>query len=138
MNKNQIATRLRELRKTNNFNQEYVASYLNISRQAYSHYETGRNTPPPDILIKLSQLYNLPSDEFLALSSPIFSSGFTHSTEVDYLDDFLDFFSTPHNNSKYHLLTKNEKLLIYFYQKLPREEQTDFLEYLKIRARRFS
>lgn len=33
---------LKELRKSYNYSQEYVASQLNITRQTYSHYETGR------------------------------------------------------------------------------------------------
>ena len=37
---------LKELRKACNYSQEFVASHLNITRQTYSHYETGRIIPP--------------------------------------------------------------------------------------------
>ena len=43
---------LKELRKFYNYSQEFVASQLNITRQTYSHYETGRITPP------INSLYN--------------------------------------------------------------------------------
>ena len=37
---------LKELRKSCGYSQEFVASHLNITRQTYSHYETGRISPP--------------------------------------------------------------------------------------------
>lgn len=49
---------LREFRKKNKMTQETVATYLNISRQNYSHYETGRNQPPIDSLLALAKLWN--------------------------------------------------------------------------------
>lgn len=130
-----LATRLKEFRKINQFNQEYVASYLDISRQAYSHYETGRNVPPTESLIKLAQLYHLPSDEFLTLASPALSNMCSSTHDFDYLDDFLNFINQPENHL-YQSLKKNEKLLLYFYQKLSAEDQEDLIEVLKIRAAR--
>lgn len=135
MDNRKLASRLKELRKINHFNQEYVASYLDISRQAYSHYETGRNIPPPETLVKLAQLYHLPVEEFLTLSTPMLSTICSVPQDFDYLDDFLDFFNSP-NSQIYHALNKNEKLLIYFYHELPIEDQEDLLEFLKIRTRR--
>lgn len=49
---------LREFRKKNKMTQETVAAYINISRQNYSHYETGRNQPPIDSLLALAKLWN--------------------------------------------------------------------------------
>ena len=59
---------LKELRKSYNYSQEYVASQLNITRQTYSHYETGRISPPVNSLYNLSRLYNVPLNSFLELS----------------------------------------------------------------------
>lgn len=137
MNNNKLALRLKEFRKLNQFNQEYVASYLDISRQAYSHYETGRNIPPADTLIKLAQLYRVPAEEFLSLSTPALASGtYPSSPEFNYLDDFLDFFNDSRNIA-YQKLSKNEKLLIYFFHRLSAEDKEDLLEFLKIRIRHF-
>lgn len=136
MNNIDLSTRLKELRKTYNFSQEYVASHLNISRQAYSHYETGRNTPPLDMLIKLSQLYHLPTESFVSVSSSPTAASSISQQSSDYLNDFLAFFNTTENQSKYRHLSEEEKLLIYFFHKLPIDEQEDFLEILKIRALR--
>ncbi len=128
-----LSNRLKELRKINHFNQEYVASYLDISRQAYSHYETGRNIPPAESLMKLAKLYDLPTDDFLSLISSVPSYTHSLSQSFDYLDDFLTFINKPENHI-YHPLKKNEKILLYFYQKLSVEDQEDFIEFLKIRT----
>ena len=48
MTGNSLGTYLKSLRKSNGYSQEFVASSLNIIRQTYSHYETGRIIPPVD------------------------------------------------------------------------------------------
>ena len=53
----------------------------------------------------------------------------------DYLDDFLNFINKP-ENLNYKYLKKNEKILLYFYQKLSVEDQEDLIEFLKIRTSR--
>ena len=37
-----LPQKLKELRKVNNYTQDYVAEVLGVVRQTYSHYETGR------------------------------------------------------------------------------------------------
>lgn len=58
---------LKELRKSCNYSQEFVASHLNITRQTYSHYETGRIIPPVNSLYNLAKLYGVPVESFLEL-----------------------------------------------------------------------
>ena len=58
---------LKELRKSHHYKQDFVASQLNIIRQTYSHYETGRVTPPVKALCKLAELYDVPVEKLLAL-----------------------------------------------------------------------
>ena len=58
---------LKDLRKSCNYSQEFVASHLNITRQTYSHYETGRITPPVNSLYNLAKLYGVPVENFLEL-----------------------------------------------------------------------
>lgn len=132
-----LADRLKELRKINGFNQEYVASYLYISRQAYSHYETGRSIPPTDTLVKLAQLYQLPAEELLALSSSVLPASHSAAQGFDELDRFFDFFNDP-RRKKYLALDKSEKLLLYFFHQLCAEDQEDLLEFLKIRSQRMN
>jgi len=58
---------LKELRKSHHYKQDFVASQLNIIRQTYSHYETGRVTPPVKALCKLAELYGIPVENLVAL-----------------------------------------------------------------------
>ena len=58
---------LKELRKACNYSQEFVASHLNITRQTYSHYETGRIIPPTNSLYNIAKLYGIPVENLLDL-----------------------------------------------------------------------
>ena len=53
---------LKNIRKQRNLNQQKVAMDLNISREALSHYETGRREPSLDMLKKLSEYFNVSID----------------------------------------------------------------------------
>ena len=49
--------------------QREVASFLNCSQQVYSNYELGQRDIPTEVLIKLSQLYNVSVDYILEISN---------------------------------------------------------------------
>ena len=53
---------LREIRKKRNYNQLKVAMDLCISREALSHYETGKRSPDVDMLLRLSKYFNVSID----------------------------------------------------------------------------
>ena len=53
---------LREIRKRKNYNQQKVAMDLCISREALSHYENGKRSPDVDMLVKLSEYFNVSID----------------------------------------------------------------------------
>ena len=53
---------LKIIRKERNLNQLKVAMDLNISREALSHYETGKREPSIDMLKKLSKYFNVSID----------------------------------------------------------------------------
>lgn len=57
--------RIRELREDRDLNQTAVAKMLGMSQTGYSKYETGENDLPTDILIKLSNFYNVSIDYIL-------------------------------------------------------------------------
>jgi transcriptional regulator with XRE-family HTH domain len=59
---NFIANNIKHLRELRNLTQEYFASELNISRERVASYEQGRSSPPVEILIALSNYFNLPID----------------------------------------------------------------------------
>ena len=52
----QLTKNLYNYREAHNYTQEKVSKYLNITRQAYSNYETGKRDPDVRLLVKLSEL----------------------------------------------------------------------------------
>ena len=61
--------RIRNLREDHDMKQKDVATFLNCSQQVYSNYELGQRDIPTEILIKLSQLYNVSVDYILEISN---------------------------------------------------------------------
>ncbi len=60
-----LGEKLREVRKMNNFTQDFVAEQLNICRSTYTYYETGKTEPSLKSLSILAKLYGVSLEEFL-------------------------------------------------------------------------
>jgi len=60
--------RIKDIREDNDLRQSDVAEKLNITRQQYQRYESGVTPVPVDVLIKLSQIYNVSVDYLLGLT----------------------------------------------------------------------
>jgi transcriptional regulator with XRE-family HTH domain len=50
---------LRQIRKKRGYSQLKVAMDLNISREALSYYETGKRNPDLEMLVKMSEYFNV-------------------------------------------------------------------------------
>lgn len=57
--------RIRDLRHDHDLTQTQLTKILGMSQTGYSKYETGENDIPTEILIRLSQLYNVNIDYLL-------------------------------------------------------------------------
>ncbi len=53
---------LRDIRKKKGYSQQKVAMDLNISREALSYYETGKRSPDIDMLLQMSEYFNVSVD----------------------------------------------------------------------------
>ncbi len=53
---------LREIRKKKGYSQLKVAMDLTISRESISYYESGKRSPDIEMLIKLSEYFNVSID----------------------------------------------------------------------------
>lgn len=60
-----LAQRLKAARKAKKLTQQEVSEALDICRSAYTKYETGCAEPSLKSLWKLSQLYEIPIEDFL-------------------------------------------------------------------------
>lgn len=61
----QLSNNLRYLRKQEGLAQDQMGALLNISRQAYSNYETSNRTPDLDTLLFLSTFYKINLDDLI-------------------------------------------------------------------------
>lgn len=61
----QLSNNLRYLRKQHGLTQDQMGKILNISRQAYSNYETSNRTPDLDTLLFLSNFYKITLDDLI-------------------------------------------------------------------------
>ena len=61
--------RIKDLREDHDLTQKELAKTLNCSQQVYSNYELGQRDIPTDILIKLSNFYNVSIDYILGISN---------------------------------------------------------------------
>lgn len=132
---------LRELRKSCGYSQEFVASHLNITRQTYSHYETGRITPPVNSLYNLAKLYGIPVDDLMErIVTYNISDDFAKNktpepifpTQED-LTPFLEYINKPDQNKKFKNLNRNEKFFLYYYAQLDQRDQQDILSFMKVK-----
>ena len=73
--------RLKNLREDHDFTQQYVATYLNISRVVYNRYESGVREMPISCLINLSRLYNVSVDYLIEEATE------TNNTSPDEIED---------------------------------------------------
>lgn len=129
---------LKNLRKSRNYTQEFVASYLCISRQAYSHYETGRAVPTNDTCYKIANLYSIHPNKIIELSlQPVnlADASISDNSPNDF-DDFLEYSSEQENYKKLRYLNHKEKELIYYFNNISTYDQEEILEILKIKLKR--
>lgn len=61
----QLADNLRRYREYYGFTQQTLAEKINISRQAYSNYETGKRAPDMGLLTKLCDIYSISLDQLV-------------------------------------------------------------------------
>ena len=92
----QLAANLRRLRTDHNYTQAQIGEQLNISRQAYSNYETGKRIPDIDMLIRIADIYEVTLEQLLTQtctktgivnesSGPYFASRIIASGDTLYL-----------------------------------------------------
>ena len=133
-----LSKKLKELRKANCYTQDDVAAALGIVRQTYSHYETGKRKPSPEVLFKLAGLYNISVDDLMQLTVDV-------DREVSYdappptrssieLAGYLEYVNDPSNKRKLQLLSKTEKELLYYFDRISEKDKREIIEFTKIKT----
>ena len=87
-----LKDKLAQLRKSKGYSQAQMADFLNITRQAYNHYETGTRVPPADSLNTLADVLGVSTDYLLDRTdviSPVTSSQ-DIADELDRIQEMLE------------------------------------------------
>lgn len=137
--KNQLLPmKLKELRKTYGYTQDYVATVCGVVRQTYSHYETGKRTPSSDILFKLAGLYSISVEDLMQLlvdvDRNIYYDAPTPTQSSKELAEFIDYFNNPNHQKKYQYNNILEKELLYYFEKISEIDKREIIEFTKIKA----
>lgn len=103
-----FAQRLKELRSEKGVVQKDVANFLNITTSAYGFYEQGKRVPDTDIMIKLSNYFNVSLDYLLG------------KTDIRNYTDDPNITIALHSDTDYDELPKEAK-----------DEINNFIEYVK-------
>lgn len=139
MKQSLLSQRLKELRKVNNYTQDYVAAVIGTTRQTYSHYETGRRKPSTETLYKLSGLYNISVDDLLHLSVELDRNVYYEapgpSKTSEDLSAYLENFNDPRNQKKFQYNSNLEKELLYYFQMISDHDKREIIEFTKIKAK---
>ena len=113
-----IFDRLKNLREANNYKQNFVANYLEISQQSYSRYENGKRELPIHFLPALAKLYGVSVDYLLSLSmksqdlEPLSQKTYAGKT----LNSIVDDLSTLNNDNLISVIRRNpNKAYLYLF-----------------------
>ncbi len=60
-----IGERIRVLRENHEYSQDKLAEVLGVSRQLVSKWERGAGLPTVDMIVKMSELFGVTTDEIL-------------------------------------------------------------------------
>lgn len=119
-----LAQKLRELRKSHNYTQAYVANYLGITRQGYSHYEADTRLPDYQSLLKLAILYHINIDELI---NPEF---FPMNDNYPIHESMNYHIGIDENTNSFIYLSSEEAKLITNYRNLTPDKQKSLIQYL--------
>lgn len=66
-----FGNRLKELRTLNRLTQKQVADRIGVTKSVISFYELKERAPSPEVLIKLSRLFNVSTDYLLGVDKSL-------------------------------------------------------------------
>ena len=137
---NRLSQRLKELRTLAGYNQDYVAGVLNVARQTYGHYESGKRTPKPDVIYKLAGLYKIPVEDLMhlciELDENVYYDAPAPTKTSRELADMLEYYNSSDNRSRYRNNSFLEKELLFYFDRLMESDKKEIIEYAKFKAYR--
>lgn len=118
INKRTLGENLKEARIRKGLLQADVAQALHLERSTYTSYETGRTSPSPETLFRLSQIFDTPVSILLSGDFPPFTVSDSHSAP------YSPGVTAP---PLVHRLQPDERELLIRYKKLSPEQKSRLL-----------
>ncbi|WP_191561657.1 helix-turn-helix domain-containing protein [Metabacillus idriensis] len=69
-----IGARIKKCRQENDFSQEELANKLDMKRSNVANYEAGRVVPPGNVLLEMSNIFNVTTDYLLGSTNNPYSN----------------------------------------------------------------
>ncbi len=60
-----LSDKIKKLRQKSNLQQKDLVEYLKVAKSTYSQYESGDRVPSLDIIRRIAEFYNVPTDYLL-------------------------------------------------------------------------
>ena len=125
MSNMQLAKNLKYLREKNNLKQEEIGDIINLTRQAYSNYETLHRTPDIDTLMILANFYKVSLNDliFCNLSESSIPFDGLSEGEIPYIYTRSEKTDKSEKIDVTIYLSENELDMIMKFRDLPPEKQ---------------
>lgn len=114
---------LKKLRKENGLTQQQVADYLHLDRSTYAYYESGRTKINIDILVRLSQFFQVSLAELVGERLPASVALADGSGEYTSADTAL----VNDSVARFSQLTREEQYLVILYRSGTAEQREEVL-----------
>ncbi|ADH59838.1 transcriptional regulator, XRE family [Thermoanaerobacter mathranii subsp. mathranii str. A3] len=105
-----LGERIKELRKKKGVTQKELALYLGVSDRAVGYYESGQRTPPPDILQKIADFFNVSVDYLLGRTG-VYNPTDEITEAISDDPELFEFWNTLKEREDLKLLFKQTKKL---------------------------
>ena len=102
---------LKKAREASNLTQVQAAKKLGISDGTYKNYEQGKREPNNEMLVKIANLYNVPTDYLLGREIKDANTLITEIEELPqkYQETVLNFLHMLHDLNKKSKTSENDK-----------------------------
>ncbi len=128
-----IANKLRELRISHGYTQNFIADNIDVKQPTYQLYEAGKRTPKAETIYKIANFYGLTTDELLKLCMPLDNEIYydaPKATNRTVEEAELASFSSAERVSE---LKKNEVELLFYFSKLDDAAQKELIDFAKFK-----
>lgn len=108
-----LGAKLKRLRESRKLTQNEMAKLIDVKREAYSHYETGRRKLSPQAILRLANVFEISIDYLFGLTeTPTPLARDFQEIESDTLLHLQQKLNSEHNHSLHELTPEDQATLL--------------------------